>query len=406
MDERAEQTLFVKILDTLNEAQARWFVAREALLRGRGGIREVCTLTGVSKPTVIKGIKELRSGETLGGEGRLRRAGGGRKRIVEHSPEIQSVLSGIMEETTAGDPMSLLKWTNKSTYKIRDQLQDLGYAISEDTVRRMLKAMDYSLQANVKGKEGASHPDRDGQFRHINELAKEFVSSGDPVVSVDAKKKERIGEFKNSGQNWRPKGSPRQVNMYDFPDLAEGTASLYGAYDPQRNAGLVNVGMSHDTAEFAVESIRRWWARWGRRQYPQANRILICADGGGSNGSRNRVWKYCLQQLANQFTLPITVCHYPPGTSKWNKIEHRMFSFISMNWRGQPLVSFETVINLISATTTKTGLKIKALLDTHEYLTGIKISNKQMEELAIESHQLFPQWNYTITPRTMPLHKH
>ena len=193
--------------------------------------------------------------------------------------------------------------------------------------------------------------------------------------------------------------------MDDFPDLSEGTASLYGAYDPQRNAGLVNVGMSHDTAEFAVESIRRWWARWGRRQYPKANRILICADGGGSNGSRNRVWKYCLQQLANQFALPITVCHYPPGTSKWNKIEHRMFSFSSMNWRGQPLVSFETVINLISATTTKTGLKIKALLDTHEYLTGIKISDVQMQEMTIETHRLFPQWNYTITPRTTLIHE-
>ena len=258
--------------------------------------------------------------------------------------------------------MSLLKWTSKSTYQIRDQLAELGYVISEDTVRRRLRTMEYSLQANEKTKEGGSHKDRDGQFRYINDLAGTFVKRGEPVLSVDAKKKERIGEFKNPGRRWRPKGTPRQVNVYDFPSLAQGTAIPYGTYDVQHNSGMVNVGMTHETAEFAVESIRRWWQYLGRRQYPQAHELLICADGGGSNGSRNRAWKFHLQDLADELGLAITVCHYPPGASKWNKIEHRMFSFISMNWRGEPLVSFETVINLISATRTRTGLSIKASL--------------------------------------------
>lgn len=390
----------LKVLDTLDEGQRRWFVAREAMMRGRGGIKEVCALTGVSKPTVIKGIKELKSGKDLSRESRIRRPGGGRKRIIEQRPEIRDIIVSIMDETTAGDPMSLLKWTHKSTYAIRDELRALGHSISEDTVRRTLKEMDYSLQANAKNKEGKDHEGRDRQFRYINGRAKAFARSGDPIISVDAKKKERVGEFKNSGRNWRPKGSPREVNIYDFASLSEGTACLYGAYDLQRNAGMVNVGMSHDTAEFAVESIRRWWKRFGRRQYRKAKRLLICADGGGSNGSRNRAWKFHLQELADNIELPITVCHYPPGTSKWNKIEHRMFSFISMNWRGEPLVSFQTVIELISATKTNTGLKVKALLDTHEYLTGVKISDEQMARLKIKPHRLFPKWNYTITART------
>jgi len=394
-----EEDIILKILDTLNEAQTRWFVAREAIRLGHGGIKKMCELSGLSKPTVIKGIKELKSEEKLLDGGRIRKSGGGRKRLEDKNPDILSILKDIMDETTAGDPMSLLKWTNKSTYQIRDQINALGYSISEDTVGRMLKEMDYSLQANVKSWEGVSHKDRDSQFRYINDLAKKFVDEGEPVISIDTKKRELIGNFKNSGKNWRPKDSPRTVNVYDFPSLSNGKAIPYGIYDIQKNKGLVSVGISHDTAEFAVENIRKWWFYFGLKQYPQAKKILICADGGGSNGYRNRAWKYNLQKLSDKIPLSITVCHYPPGTSKWNKIEHRMFSFISMNWRGEPLVDLETVINLISSTKTKTGLQIQALLDTGNYKTGIKISDKQMNELNISIHETNSKWNYTIEPK-------
>nr|WP_258190517.1 ISAzo13 family transposase [Candidatus Hakubella thermalkaliphila] len=389
----------LKVFGTLNEAQARWFVAREAMIIGHGGIKKMCELTGLSKPTIIKGIKELKAKEKFDAGERIRRPGAGRKRIEERNPEILKVLKEIMDETTAGDPMSLLKWTSKSTYQIKDQLQRLGYSITEDTVGRILKEMDYSLQANVKVKEGGTHKDRDSQFRYINDLAKEFMGWGDPVISIDAKKKERVGDFKNPGRRWRPKGSPEEVNVYDYPSLSKGTAIPYGAYDIQKNNDVVNVGISHETAEFAVESIRRWWKQFGSHQYPNTKRMLICADGGGSNGSRNRAWKFYLQLLSDEISLSIAVCHYPPGTSKWNKIEHRMFSFISMNWRGQPLVNLETVVNMISATTTKSGLRIKAFLDTKYYKTGIKISDEQMQALNLDPHNLYPQWNYTIVPR-------
>lgn len=363
MAERTQKDIMLKVFDTLNEAQARWFIAREAMILGHGGIKKMCGLTGLSKPTIIKGIKELKSkGSLLVGE-RIRRPGAGRKRIEEQNPKIIKILKKVMDETTAGDPMSLLKWTSKSTYQIREHVEGLGYSIGEDTVGRMLKEIGYSLQANVKVKEDKTCKDRDSQFRYINRLAKKFMKRGDPIISVDAKKKERVGDFKNPGKRWCPKGSPHEVNIYDFPNLSKGTAIPYGAYDIQKNNGVVNVGISHETAEFAMESIRRWWKQFGHRQYPNAKRILICADGGGSNGNRNRAWKFHLQLLSDESSLSITVCHYPPGTSKWNKIEHRMFSFISMNWAGQPLVNFETVINMISATSTKSGLKIKAFLD-------------------------------------------
>ena len=394
-----DDSMLLRVLGSLNEAQKRWLLGREALRRGRGGIKDLCALTGISKPTVIKGIRELESGTVLLAEGRVRRPGGGRKKIKDTHPTLTKTLSALLEETTAGDPMRLLKWTSKSTYKIRDYLQGEGYAISEDTVCRLLKEIGYSLQGNVKTKGGAHHPDRNAQFQYLHEQAKAFVGSGDPVLSVDAKKKEKIGDFKNSGVKWRKTGEPREVNVYDFLELAEGQAALYGAYDPQRNAGMVNVGMSHDTAEFAVESIRRWWRRVGQHHYRSARRLLICADGGGSNGSRNRLWKYALQEFADNARLPITICHYPPGASKWNAIEHRMFSFISINWQGEPLVSYETVIQLINATTTKTGLKVKAILDKHRYRTGIKISDDEMKRLSIHGHDTFPNWNYTIAPR-------
>ena len=399
MESKIEKNITLKFLDTLNESQTRWFVAREAIRLGHGGIKKMCELSGLSKPTVTKGIKELKSKEKLCENGRIRRQGGGRKRLDEKNPEILTILKDILSETTAGDPMGLLKWTSKSTYQIRDCINELGYSISEDTVGRRIKEMGYSLQANVKTWEGVSHEDRDSQFRYINNLAKEYVASGNPVISVDAKKKELIGNFKNSGRKWRPKGSPKEVNVYDFPSLSDGKAVPYGIYDIQKNRGLVSVGISHDTAEFAVESIKKWWFHFGSKQYPQADKILICADGGGSNGYRNRLWKYNLQKLSDEMPLSVTVCHYPPGTSKWNKIEHRMFSFISMNWRGEPLIDLETVINLIGSTKTKTGLKIQALLDTESYKTGIKISDKQMKDLNLTSHEINPKWNYTIEPK-------
>lgn len=394
-----QANITLKFLETLNEAQTRWFVAKEAMRLGYGGIKRMCELTGLSKPTVIKGMKELKSKKKLSEENRIRQHGGGRKKIEAKYPELSNILKSIMEETTAGDPMSLLKWTSKSTYQISDQLKKLGHQVSEDTVGRRVKEMGYSLQANVKTWEGSSHEDRDSQFRYINVLAKKYINNGEPILSVDTKKKEKIGNFKNSGRKWRKKGNSKAVNAYDFPSLAEGKAIPYGAYDVQRNHGLVNVGVSHDTAEFAVESIKKWWNYFGKRYYPSAKKMLICADGGGSNGSRNRAWKFNLQKLSDKIGISITVCHYPPGTSKWNKIEHRMFSFISMNWRGEPLINYETVINMISSTTTKTGLKIKALLDTKRYETGIKISDDQLRELKLKFHKTNSKWNYTIDPR-------
>jgi hypothetical protein len=399
MPERLDQDLMLKFFGTLDEAQRRWFVGREAILLGHGGIKQMCEVSGLSKPTIIKAIRELGSDEELRREGRIRQTGGGRKRVEEEYPKLPELLSKAMEESTAGDPMSLLKWSNRSTYQISDRLKSLGHPISEDTVQRRLREMGYSLQANVKAKEGSSVPERDSQFRYINEQAKAYIGRGEPVISVDAKKHERVGNFKNQGRKWRPKGKPVKVNVYDYPSLAEGTAIPYGAYDLQRNQGMVNVGVSHETAEFAVESIRRWWKKLGRRHYPDAKRLMISADGGGSNGSRNRAWKFYLQQFCDEMGLETMVCHYPPGTSKWNKIEHRMFSFISINWQGEPLVSLETVINLISATKTKAGLKIKAVLDTREYETGKKISDEEMKELNLRIHDKNPQWNYTLGAR-------
>ena len=392
--------LFRRILVTLNEAQRRWLVGREALRSGRGGIQRMVETSGLSKPTILRGIKELRGKRSLTvEEGRIRRPGGGRKPVEEHDPEITRLLEEVMEESTVGDPMSPLKWNSKSTYQIQQQLADLGHVISEDTVQRRLRAMEYSLQANIKDKEGSSHVDRDRQFRYISKTAKGFLTRNEPIISVDTKKKERVGNFKNNGRKWRKKGQAPRVNVYDFPSLAEGTAIPYGAFDVRRNEGMVNVGMTHDTAEFAVESIRRWWRSFGVRHYPKAKRLLICADSGGSNGNRNRAWKFNLQRFSDEAGLEIVVHHYPPGTSKWNKIEHRMFSFISMNWKGEPLVSFETVVNMISATKTSKGLRVKAVLDKGRYETGVKISDEQMKELNIQRHHRNPEWNYSILPR-------
>ena len=390
----------LKVLDTLNEAQARWFVAREVLARGRGGLWAMHEATGMSRPTILKGIRELRARKALPTGERVRRPGGGRKRLEALDPGWERALDQIMDENTAGDPMSLLRWTNKSTARIAEELTRQGHPTSDETVRRRLRELGYSLQANVKTQEEGSGTGRDEQFRYLNGQVKKYLARSEPVLSIDAKKKERVGNFKNSGQTWRPKGEPLEVNVYDYPHLGEGPAIPYGAYDVLRNQGFVNVGMSHETAEFAVESLRRWWKLFGRRHYPRARRLLLCADGGGSNGARNRAWKYHLQQFADQMGLEVTVCHYPPGTSKWNKIEHRMFSFISLNWKGRPLVSYETVVNLIGATRTKTGLRIKAALDTRQYQAGVKISDEEMERINLRPHSTNPFWNYTISPRS------
>ena len=397
----ASPKAWLKVLSTLNERQARLFVAERALTLGRGGISQMSRATGISRPTIMKGAAELLSKGGLPPvtEGRVRRPGGGRKKAEEADPELRRELVRIMEETTAGDPMSLLKWTSKSTRAIAEQLAGLGHPVSSVTVGRCLHDMDYSLQANVKELEGRQHPDRDAQFRYINARVKSFLRSHDPVISVDTKKKELVGAFRNAGRTWRPKGQPEKVMVHDFPSRSEGYAIPYGTYDVASDRAVVNVGVTHDTAEFAVESIRRWWRLLGRRSYASAERLLICADAGGSNGNRLRAWKLHLQDLADELRLAITVCHYPPGTSKWNKIEHRLFSFISMHWKGQPLLSYETVIALIGGTSTRSGLRVKAVLDTSEYHTGIKVSASEMQGLNLKTHAPHPQWNYTISSR-------
>lgn len=389
--------LMIKLLATMNEAQVRWYVAREVIARGRGGITAMQKLTGMSRPTIRRGIKELTERKDLTKTGRVRRPSGGRKRLEHADPGLIQALEKIMDENTAGDPMSLLRWTHKSTERIAEQLTGQGHAISEETVRRRLREMGYSLQVNAKSLEGSSPPERDAQFRYINRQVKKQLARGEPVLSIDTKKKERVGVFKNSGKSYRPKGQPYRVNVYDYPHLGVGSAIPYGAYDVERNEGFVNVGMTHDTAEFAIESLRRWWKLLGRRHYPKAKSVLLCADGGGSNGSRSRAWKYHVQRFADEFGLEVRVCHYPPGTSKWNKIEHRMFSYISMNWQGRPLISYEMVLNLIGSTRTKTGLRVKARLDRKVYETGKKISDEQMEEVNIKPHRTYPKWNYTIS---------
>ncbi len=386
-----------KVLETLDEAQSRWFVAREAIACGRGGIQKMHVLTGMSRPTITKGIRELRTKRQLAESERIREHGGGRKRLEHHDPQLTAALEQVMDGNSAGDPMSQLRWTHKSTDVISRQLMRMGHSVSARTVGRRLHEMGYSLQSNAKSLEGVSPPERDSQFRYINRQVTKQIERGEPVLSIDTKKKERVGRFKNSGKTYRRKGEPEEVNVYDYPYLGEGTAIPYGAYDVDRNEGFVNVGMTHDTSEFAVQSLRHWWQQVGRRHYPKAKSLLLCADGGGSNGSRTRAWKYYLHTFAQECRVDIQVCHYPPGTSKWNKIEHRMFSFISLNWQGRPLVSYQTVVKLIGATRTKGGLKVKARLDRKVYRKGKKISDEQMEEIAIKPHRTHPRWNYTIT---------
>jgi hypothetical protein len=392
---------WLRVLGTLNEAQARVFVAQKALEEGRGAVSRLARLTGMSRPTILKGIAELASGRvpTRVETGRVRERGGGRKRVEDTDPHLKRVLARLVEASTAGDPMSYLLWTNKSTRTLAEELARHGYDVSHVTVARCLREMDYSLQANVKTIEGTQHPDRDAQFRYLNDQVRRFMRSHDPVISVDTKKKELVGSFDNRDRRWQRAGEPTRVNVHDFPHLGQGKAIPYGVYDQARDEGMVNVGITHETAEFAVESIRRWWRMLGGKSYPRARRLLICADAGGSNGNRLRAWKVHLQRLADRLGLPITVCHYPPGTSKWNKVEHRLFSFISMNWRGRPLVSLETVVNLIGGTKTKAGLRVKAVLDTNAYEPGQKIADAEMQALRLTPHVFHGDWNYTLQLR-------
>jgi hypothetical protein len=395
----------LKVLATLNEAQARWFVAREALVRGRGGLKAMHTATGMSRPTILKGIRELQTKKNLAARERIRRPGGGRKRVEALDPGWEGALDRIMDENTAGDPMSLLHWTNKSTARIAEELIRRGHPASDETVRRRLRELGYSLQPSVKTLEEGPGVGRNEQFRYLNRQVKQHLARGQPVLWVDTEKKERVGKFENSGQSRRPQGQPLEANVGDRPHLGEGPAIPHGACDVHRNEGFVKVGMSDDTAEFAVESLRRWWKLFGRRHYPEARRLLVCADGGGSNGSRNRTWKYHLQQFADQCGLEVTFCHYPPGTSEWNKIEHRLFSFLSLDWKGQPLVSYQTVVNLIGATRAKTGRRVKAELDIEQDEAGVEIPDEEMERVHLRPHSTNPLWNYTISPRSRPSRK-
>jgi hypothetical protein len=391
---------WLKVLSTLNEFQARLYVADRALDLGRGGVSRLAHLTGFSRTTITKAMAELQArGALRWPTGGIRATGAGRKRVETGDPQLRAHLTRIVEETTAGDPMNALRWTSKSTRAIADELTRGGHPLSDKTVARCLDEMGYSLQANRKSQEGRQHPNRDAQFRYINGQVNVWRRTGDPVISVDTKKKELIGAFKNAGRTWRPHGQPENVNTHDFPHLGLGKGIPYGAYDIARDRAVVTVGVTHDTAAFAVASVGRWWRLDGRAAYPAARRVLICADAGGSNGHRSRAWKLHLQQLADHLRIPITVCHYPPGTSKWNKIEHRLFSFISLNWKGKPLRTFETMVNLIGATRTRSGLKVKAVLDRGTYDTGEKVSVTDFDQLQIRGHKIHPDWNYTIAPR-------
>jgi Rhodopirellula transposase DDE domain len=391
---------FQALFPHLDERQRRLAAGAEARSLGHGRIRIVARAAGMRGGTVSRGAAELESGqEPLG---RVRREGGGRKRVADLDPGLRPALLALVEPDMRGDPMSPLRWTVKSTRKLAGELTRQGHPVSADTVGGLLREEGFSLQANAKTLEGKQHRDRDAQFRHINEQVREYQATKDPVVSVDAKKKELVGEFKNGGREWRPAGEPAQVGTHDFPDRELGKAIPYGVYDLTANAGWVSVGTDHDTAAFAVASIRRWWQSCGAAAYPHARRLLITADAGGSNGYKTRAWKTELAALAAETGLPITVCHLPPGTSKWNKIEHRLFSHITMNWRGRPLTSHQVIVNSIAATTTRTGLTVRAELDPGSYPTGTEISDAQMAAIPLTRHRFHGDWNYTIHPRPAP----
>jgi transposase len=404
IDPAAIRVRFEALDPLLDERGRRRFAAAEALAAGRGGISAVSQITGVARSTIGRGLVELRGGETTDPD-RVRRPGGGRKPLTTKDATLLDDLRRLVEPSTRGDPEGPLLWTAKSLRKLAAGLRELGHQISYTLVGDLLRALGYSLQANRKTREGGKHPDRDAQFGYINEKVKAALAAGEPAISVDTKKKELVGDFKNAGREWRPRGSPEPVRVHDFiiPEL--GRAVPYGVYDIAENAGWVSVGIDHDTASFAVNAIRRWWLTMGRTRYPTAKRLLITADGGGSNGTRVRLWKVELQRIADELGLEITVCHLPPGTSKWNKIEHRLFSFITQNWRGKPLVSHRVIVQLIAATTTIAGLKVHAEIDPNPYPAGIKVAEAELATVNLSRHDFHGEWNYTITPKALSLER-
>lgn len=386
------------MLPFLDERQKRLVVASDAVLLGRGTISKLAKASGLSRPTIYKGLRDIRSKRAP--DGRTRSPGGGRKRLAERQPELLRRLEALVDPMTRGDPMSPLRWTCKSTRQLADELAAEGYPVSHTVVAELLADLDYSLQANVKALEGTDHPDRDEQFRYINGLVEHYLKGGLPVISVDTKKKELIGPYKNAGKTWRPAGTPQRVKVHDFIDKKVGKAIPYGVYDVGKDQGWVNVGRDADTATFAVESIRGWWRSMGKKLYPSASKILITADSGGSNGYRTRLWKVELQELADEIGKNITVCHFPPGTSKWNKVEHRLFSYISLNWQGKPLISHEVVVSLIGATKTRTGLQVKARFDPNGYPREVKVTAEELARVRVVPHKFHGEWNYTIEKRT------
>ena len=397
METLSQEAQYQLMKGWLNERQWRLYVATEARRIGPGGISQVAREAGVTRKTIRKGLGELEAGALYQPGERIRQQGGGRKKNTVKDATLRADLEGMLDPK--GDPESLLRWTSRSVSKLRKALTRLGHTIGETAIRGMLHEMGFSLKATKKSIEGGSHADRDAQFQHINRTGKAFEAKGQPVISVDCKKKELIGNFKNGGREWQAKGQETTVNVYDYLSIADGKAIPYGIYDLVHNSGFVNVGIDHETAEFAVESIRRWWKSVGSNLYPSSRELLLVADGGGSNGARSRLWKQQVQHLANETGLAITVCHLPPATSKWNKIEHRLFSYISINWRGKPLTSLETIIELISHTTTEEGLTVMAVKDTNSYPTGLKVSNEDMAALNLTSHPFHGDWNSTIQPQ-------
>lgn len=399
MNLRVLRQKYSALAPALNERSRRLWAATEAKSIGHGGIALVKRAVAISRSTISRGIKELESAQKRMGAAHIRRPGGGRKKTAQKDTTLRADLVALVEPSVAGDPQSPLRWTSKSLRKLAAELQAMGHATSHRMVAELLVEAEYSLQANRKSvEEGKRHPDRDGQFRYINEQVQRFQRICQPVISVDTKKKELVGDFKNAGKEWRPKGEPERVRVHDFLIEKNGKAAPYGVYDITRNAGWVGVGIDHDTASFAVRTIRRWWQVMGRARYPQAKELLITADSGGSNGARVRLWKWELQKFANATGKAITVCHLPPGTSKWNKIEHRLFSYITMNWRGKPLVSLATIVNLIASTRTKGGLRVRCELDKRRYSKGVKISDEQLAKINLQRHHFHGDWNYTIRP--------
>lgn len=393
---------YLSLAPMMDERLRRQWAATEALTFGWGGVSLVSRATGLARNTVAMGVRELSYREQHPDDvvtPRLRAPGGGRKCATEIDPELMQALELLVDPATRGDPESPLRWTCKSTQKLADELTLQNHPVTDRTVAALLKQAGFSLQANRKTREGTNHPDRNAQFEHISKRAIAMRRKGQPVISVDTKKKELVGEFKNAGQEWEPKGTPRQVNVHDFPDKKLGKAIPYGIYDLANNAGWVSVGIDHDTAEFAVASIRRWWTEMGTQRFPRATQLMITADGGGSNSSRNRLWKKSLQRLADELQLTLEVCHFPPGTSKWNKIEHRLFCFITKNWRGRPLTSYEVIVNLIASTSTTKGLLVKAEIDNNTYDVGIKVTDEELNQLNITLAKFHGEWNYSIAPR-------